>query len=236
MPLPPIAFYSIYEISARWGCHPADVAAYQKIGKNLSQAQRLGSSSHTLDASHDISQETKIVRIVLNQTLTPGRQDALQASVFIAWPVPTKHRHQFCNRNLDQSSNAFVAAAYGWDPCQYLKMPRSGPARDIGRMAAPARRNLIDRIEGNWRQRHWGNPFRRAASSGQSRGNADYKARGARHAGGLGGELSVEGNCPCGRAASRGMLASDSVRFFRYLFSAHPKNTHPRGDASFTNP
>ena len=32
MPLPPIAFYSIYEISARWGCHPADVAGWAVEG------------------------------------------------------------------------------------------------------------------------------------------------------------------------------------------------------------
>ncbi|MBW6496028.1 MAG: hypothetical protein K0B16_16015 [Burkholderiaceae bacterium] len=32
MPLPPIAFYSIYEISARWGCHPADVAGWAAAG------------------------------------------------------------------------------------------------------------------------------------------------------------------------------------------------------------
>ena len=32
MPLPPIAFYSIYEISARWGCHSADVAGWAAAG------------------------------------------------------------------------------------------------------------------------------------------------------------------------------------------------------------
>jgi hypothetical protein len=32
MALPPIAFYSIYEISARWGCHPADVAGWAAAG------------------------------------------------------------------------------------------------------------------------------------------------------------------------------------------------------------
>ena len=32
MPLPPITFYSIYEISARWGCHPADVAGWAVAG------------------------------------------------------------------------------------------------------------------------------------------------------------------------------------------------------------
>lgn len=32
MPLPPIAFYSIYEISARWGCHPADVVGWAAAG------------------------------------------------------------------------------------------------------------------------------------------------------------------------------------------------------------
>lgn len=32
MPLPPIAFYSIYEISVRWGCHPADVAGWAAAG------------------------------------------------------------------------------------------------------------------------------------------------------------------------------------------------------------
>ena len=32
MPLPPIAFYSIYELSARWGCHPADVAGWAAAG------------------------------------------------------------------------------------------------------------------------------------------------------------------------------------------------------------
>lgn len=32
MPLPPIAFYSIYEIAARWGCHPADVAGWAAAG------------------------------------------------------------------------------------------------------------------------------------------------------------------------------------------------------------
>ena len=37
-------------------CRAMDVAAYRKIGKNPSQAKRLGSSSHTLDASHHISQ------------------------------------------------------------------------------------------------------------------------------------------------------------------------------------
>jgi len=32
MPLPPIAFYSIYELSARWGCPPADVAGWAVAG------------------------------------------------------------------------------------------------------------------------------------------------------------------------------------------------------------
>ncbi len=32
MPLPPIAFYSIYEIAVRWGCHPADVAGWAAAG------------------------------------------------------------------------------------------------------------------------------------------------------------------------------------------------------------
>lgn len=32
MLLPPIAIYSIYEISARWGCHPADVAGWAAAG------------------------------------------------------------------------------------------------------------------------------------------------------------------------------------------------------------
>jgi len=32
MPLPPIAFYSMYEISARWGCHLADVAGWAAAG------------------------------------------------------------------------------------------------------------------------------------------------------------------------------------------------------------
>lgn len=32
MPLPPIAFYSIYELSARWGCPPADVAGWAAAG------------------------------------------------------------------------------------------------------------------------------------------------------------------------------------------------------------
>jgi hypothetical protein len=32
MPLPPVAFYSIYEIAARWGCHPADVAGWAAAG------------------------------------------------------------------------------------------------------------------------------------------------------------------------------------------------------------
>ena len=32
MPLPPIAFYSIYEIAARWGCNPADVAGWAAAG------------------------------------------------------------------------------------------------------------------------------------------------------------------------------------------------------------
>jgi len=32
MALPPIAFYSIYEISVRWGCPPADVAGWAAAG------------------------------------------------------------------------------------------------------------------------------------------------------------------------------------------------------------
>lgn len=32
MPLPPIAYYSIYEIAVRWGCHPADVAGWAAAG------------------------------------------------------------------------------------------------------------------------------------------------------------------------------------------------------------
>ena len=32
MPLPPVAFYSIYEISARWGCPAADVAGWAVEG------------------------------------------------------------------------------------------------------------------------------------------------------------------------------------------------------------
>ena len=32
MPLPPVAFYSIYEISARWGCPAADVAGWAAAG------------------------------------------------------------------------------------------------------------------------------------------------------------------------------------------------------------
>jgi hypothetical protein len=33
MPLPPIAFYSIYEVAARMGCHPADVAGWAATGQ-----------------------------------------------------------------------------------------------------------------------------------------------------------------------------------------------------------
>src|SRR5690606_32930182 len=32
MPLPPVAFFSIYEIAVRWGCHPADVAGWAAAG------------------------------------------------------------------------------------------------------------------------------------------------------------------------------------------------------------
>ncbi len=32
MPLPPVAFYSIYEISVRWGCHPADIVGWAAAG------------------------------------------------------------------------------------------------------------------------------------------------------------------------------------------------------------
>ena len=32
MPLPPVAFYSIYEIAVRWGCPPADVAGWAAAG------------------------------------------------------------------------------------------------------------------------------------------------------------------------------------------------------------
>jgi len=32
MPLPPVAFYSIYEISARWGCPAADIAGWAAAG------------------------------------------------------------------------------------------------------------------------------------------------------------------------------------------------------------
>ena len=32
MPLPPVAFYAIYEIAVRWGCHPADVAGWAAAG------------------------------------------------------------------------------------------------------------------------------------------------------------------------------------------------------------
>lgn len=32
MPLPPVAFYSIYEIAVRWGCSPADVAGWAVAG------------------------------------------------------------------------------------------------------------------------------------------------------------------------------------------------------------
>lgn len=32
MPLPPVAFYSIYEIAVRWGCTPADVAGWAMAG------------------------------------------------------------------------------------------------------------------------------------------------------------------------------------------------------------
>jgi hypothetical protein len=32
MPLPPVAFYSIYEIAVRWGRHPADVAGWAAAG------------------------------------------------------------------------------------------------------------------------------------------------------------------------------------------------------------
>lgn len=32
MPLPPIAFYSIYEIAARWGRSPADIAGWAAMG------------------------------------------------------------------------------------------------------------------------------------------------------------------------------------------------------------
>ena len=33
MPLPPVAFYSIYEIAVRWGCPPADVAGWAAEGQ-----------------------------------------------------------------------------------------------------------------------------------------------------------------------------------------------------------
>lgn len=32
MPLPPVAFFSIYEIAARWGCPAADVAGWAAAG------------------------------------------------------------------------------------------------------------------------------------------------------------------------------------------------------------
>lgn len=32
MPLPPVAFHSIYEIAVRWGCPPADVAGWAAAG------------------------------------------------------------------------------------------------------------------------------------------------------------------------------------------------------------
>ena len=32
MPLPPVAFFSIYEIAVRWGCPPADVAGWAAAG------------------------------------------------------------------------------------------------------------------------------------------------------------------------------------------------------------
>lgn len=32
MPLPPVAFYSIYEIAVRWGCTPSDVAGWTATG------------------------------------------------------------------------------------------------------------------------------------------------------------------------------------------------------------
>jgi len=32
MPLPPIAYYSIFEVAARWGCHSADVAGWAAAG------------------------------------------------------------------------------------------------------------------------------------------------------------------------------------------------------------
>jgi len=32
MPLPPVAFFSLYEIAARWGCSPADVAGWAAAG------------------------------------------------------------------------------------------------------------------------------------------------------------------------------------------------------------
>ena len=32
MPLPPVAFLSIYEIAVRWGCPPADVAGWAAVG------------------------------------------------------------------------------------------------------------------------------------------------------------------------------------------------------------
>lgn len=32
MPLPPIAFYSIFEIAVRWGCHPSDIAGWAVAG------------------------------------------------------------------------------------------------------------------------------------------------------------------------------------------------------------
>jgi hypothetical protein len=50
----------------------------------------------------------------------------------------------------------------------------------------------------------------------------DYKARNAKHAGGLGAELRVEENRLWDRAASHGTLAPDCVRLFRLVFAAHP--------------
>jgi hypothetical protein len=49
----------------------------------------------------------------------------------------------------------------------------------------------------------------------------DYKARNAKHAGGLGAELRVEENRLWARAASHGMLTPDWVRLFRLVLTAH---------------
>jgi hypothetical protein len=118
------------------------------------------------------------------------RHDPHEPGMLVTRAHPPEHPHQLCHRHLHHPAHRFLTTQNRRDADDDMQMPCRSPACHICSRAAPAGRNLIDRIERNNRQRHGGTPFRHGASFGQGRefiGQQDF----VQHPKALGGTSNV---------------------------------------------